>query len=78
MTVQDAKKIIREDPRGDILQRLETLEVAKPFLPENYTAGDLYKWAEDENVESEKEIALDVGCSEQTVRQVLKEAAVQK
>ena len=54
MTVQDAKKIIREDPSGDILQRLEALEVAKPFLAEKYTAGDLYKWAEDENVESDQ------------------------
>lgn len=54
MEIKEAKKIIREDPRGDILQRLEALEVAKPFLPEKYTAGDLYKWAEDENVESDQ------------------------
>lgn len=54
MTVQDAKKIIREDPRGDIMRRMEALEVAKQYLPENYTAGDLYKWAEDENVESDQ------------------------
>ena len=54
MTIQEAKKIIREDPHGNILQRMEAIEVAERFLPGAYTAGDLYKWAEDENVESDQ------------------------
>lgn len=54
MEIKEAKKIIREDPHGNIMRRMEALEVAKQYLPENYTAGDLYKWAEDEDVESDQ------------------------
>lgn len=46
MTVQEAKKIILEDPGGNIAARLEAIEVAKKHT-EIKNAGDLYKWAED-------------------------------
>ena len=51
MTVKEAKKIIREDPHGNIMQRIEAMMIAEKELGEHYTAGDLYKWAEDDNVE---------------------------
>ena len=47
MTEEQAKQVIREDPGGNIMARLEAIEVAKEHT-EIKNAGDLYKWAEGE------------------------------
>lgn len=50
MTVQEAKKILREDPpQGNIMKRIEAVFVAERILGENCTTGDIMKWAESED-----------------------------
>ena len=49
MTVQQAKDIIRADPKGDIKQRLEALEVAEQELGEHYTMSQLWRWVEHDD-----------------------------
>ncbi len=46
LNVMDAKKVIREDPGGDVALRLRALDVARKRLGENFTTGELYKWAD--------------------------------
>ena len=46
MNREEARAVIRDDPEGNVMRRLEALEVAKKDLGEKYTAGDLFKWAE--------------------------------
>lgn len=46
MTEEEAKKIIRDDPRGDVIQRLTALEVAENALGEDCTMEEIWKWAE--------------------------------
>ena len=46
MTEEEAKKIIRDDPRGDVIQRLEAIAVAKEILGEDCTMKDIWRWAE--------------------------------
>ena len=47
MTVQEAKEIIRADPKGNIKQRMEALEVAEDELGENYTMTQFWRWVDD-------------------------------
>ncbi len=47
MTEQEAKTIIREDPKGDIMKRLEALEIAERILGKDCTLSDIFKWAEE-------------------------------
>lgn len=47
MTVQDAKKVIREDPDGNICRRLEAIHTAEMCLGDDCTMADIYKWAEE-------------------------------
>lgn len=49
MTVQEAKRIIREDPGGNIMARLEAIEVAKEVLGEDLDTGKLHRWADKED-----------------------------
>ena len=49
MTVREAKRILREDPKGDIMKRIEAIMIAEKDLGENYATADLYKWAEDDD-----------------------------
>ena len=49
MEVEEAKRIIREDPGGSILARLEAIEVAERSMGEVRSPGDLYRWAEKED-----------------------------
>lgn len=46
MTEEEAKKIIRDDPNGDIIKRLTAIAVAKKVLGENCTMKDIWRWAE--------------------------------
>lgn len=54
MTEEEAKKIIRDDPRGDVIQRLTALAVAENVLGEDCTMEEIWKWAEggDKDVET--------------------------
>lgn len=47
MTVQEAKEIIRADPKGNIKQRMEALKVAEDELGENYTMTQFWRWVDD-------------------------------
>lgn len=44
MTEEEAKAIIRNDPAGNILNRLEAIEVAKKCLGEDCTMEDIWGW----------------------------------
>lgn len=46
MTREEARAVIRDDPEGNVMRRLEAQEIAEKDLGEKYTAGDLFKWAE--------------------------------
>lgn len=48
MTEEEAKEVIRDDPKGDIMRRLEALEVAESVLGISCTMGEILKWAEGE------------------------------
>ena len=49
MTEIEAKKIIRDNPNGNIVERMEALVIAEQVLGENYTIEQLWKWAEENN-----------------------------
>lgn len=46
MSAERAKDIIRNDPKGDILQRLTALAIAEQELGEDCTIEDIWKWAD--------------------------------
>lgn len=47
MTVEEAKRIIREDtPDGNIAARLEALEVAMEIFGPDIRMTEVYKWAD--------------------------------
>ena len=46
MTEQEAKRIILNDPKGDVIQRLEAISVAEDILGISCTMEDIWKWAE--------------------------------
>lgn len=46
MTEQEAKEIIRNDPKGDITARLEAINKALEVLGNDATMTDIWKWAE--------------------------------
>jgi hypothetical protein len=52
MTEEEAKEVIRDDPKGDIMRRLEALEVAESVLGTSCTMGEILKWAEGERNDS--------------------------
>lgn len=56
MTEEEAKKIIRDDPRGDVIQRLTALAVAEKVLGENCTMEEIWKWAEGSGNNEEKAV----------------------
>lgn len=49
MTVREAKKILREDPKGDIMKRIEAIFIAERILGEECTTADIMKWAEEDD-----------------------------
>lgn len=53
MKKEDAKRIIREDPKGNIWERMEAIMIAEKDLGEEYTTADLYRWAEEDDEQSD-------------------------
>lgn len=47
MTEQEAKQVIRTDPEGNIIKRLEALDVARSVLGDDCTMSDVWKWADE-------------------------------
>lgn len=54
MTEEEAKRIILEDPHGNIVKRMEAIAVARYYLGEDCTMEEIWKWAEggDKDVET--------------------------
>ena len=46
LNVMDAKKVIRDDPGGDVALRLRAIEIAEKRLGPGMTTGDLHRWAD--------------------------------
>lgn len=46
MSEEEAKRIILEDPHGNIIKRMEAIAVAKNILGENCTMKEIWRWAE--------------------------------
>ena len=49
MSEEEAKKIILEDPHGNIVKRMEAIAVARSVLGEKCSMKDIWKWAEADN-----------------------------
>ena len=47
MTEEEAKRIILEDPHGNIVKRMEAIAVARSILGEDCTMEEVWHWAED-------------------------------
>lgn len=47
MSEEEAKRIILEDPHGNIIKRMEAIAVAKEILGEDCTMKDIWEWAEN-------------------------------
>lgn len=54
MTEEEAKRIILEDPDGNIIKRMEAIAVARYYLGEDCTMEEIWKWEEggDKDVET--------------------------
>ncbi len=48
MTEREAKEVIRNDTEGDVLKRLEALDVAESVLGTACSMSDIWKWAHEE------------------------------
>ncbi len=46
MTDEEAKRIILDDPNGNIVKRMEAIAVAKYYLGEDCTMEEIWRWAE--------------------------------
>lgn len=49
MTEEEAKRTIRDDPHGDVIKRLEAIDVAESVLGDDCTMKEIWKWAEPDN-----------------------------
>lgn len=47
MSEEEAKRIILEDPHGNIIKRMEAIAVAKEILGEDCTMEEIWKWADN-------------------------------
>ena len=54
MTDEEAKRIILDDPAGNIIKRMEAIAVARSVLGENCTMEEVWRWAEGGNHGKEK------------------------
>ena len=50
MTEEEAKNIILHDPGGDILKRLEAIEVAIEKLGNQCGMKEIWNWAEEKQI----------------------------
>lgn len=55
MNEEEAKEIILNDPRGDIVKRMEAIAVARSILGEDCTMEEIWKWAENVGNQTEAE-----------------------
>lgn len=46
MTTEEAKRIILDDPEGNIVKRMEAIAVARSVLGEDCTMEEIWRWAE--------------------------------
>lgn len=46
MSEEEAKRIILEDPHGNIIKRMEAIAVARSVLGEDCTMEEIWRWAE--------------------------------
>lgn len=46
MSEEEAKRIILEDPHGNIIKRMEAIAVARSVLGEDCTMKGIWRWAE--------------------------------
>ena len=51
VTEEEAKAIIREDPKGDVIQRLTAIAVAEQVLGDTCTMEEIWKWADKKDSE---------------------------
>ena len=49
MSEEEAKRIILEDPHGNIIKRMEAIAAAKSILGEDCSMKDIWEWAEADN-----------------------------
>lgn len=56
ITAEEAKRIILEDPEGNIVKRMEAIAVARSILGENCTMEEIWKWAEGGGNNEEKAV----------------------
>lgn len=54
MSEKEAKRIIVDDPDGNIVKRMEAIAVARSILGEDCTMEEVWKWAEGGNHGKEK------------------------
>ena len=47
MTEEEAKKIILDDPDGNIIKRMEAISVARSILGDDCTMEEIWRWAEN-------------------------------
>lgn len=47
MTEEEAKRIILDDPEGNIVKRMEAIAVARYYLGEDCTMKEIWEWAEE-------------------------------
>lgn len=55
MTDEEAKRIILDDPAGNIVKRMEAIAVARYFLGEDCTMEEIWRWAEGNGGNQSKE-----------------------
>ena len=46
MTEEEAKRIILDDPEGNIIKRMEAIVIARRVLGEDCTMKQIWEWAE--------------------------------
>lgn len=56
MSEEEAKRIILEDPHGNIIKRMEAIAVARSVLGEDCTMKEIWKWAEGGGNNEEKAV----------------------
>ena len=54
MTEEQAKQVIRDDPGGNIVARIEAINVALSVLGQTATMGEIFKWAEKDGTTQQK------------------------
>lgn len=54
MTEEEAKEVIRDDPGGDSISRIEAIHVALRVLGQTATMGEIYRWAERNDDDGER------------------------